>query len=114
VGVDAARRREVVRLVRLTADHEVADGDADGAVLADADLAVLAADPERYAAYASGVRAEYAHVGDAEFAAGRSAVLRRLLERPSLYGTSSARTRWEARARHNMETELLLLSVERA
>jgi predicted metal-dependent HD superfamily phosphohydrolase len=112
VGLDAALRGEVVRLVRLTATHDVADGDADGAVLADADLAVLAADPERYAAYASGVRREYAHVGDAEFAAGRSAVLRRLLARPSLYRTPYAQAHWEARARANVETELVLLSVE--
>jgi predicted metal-dependent HD superfamily phosphohydrolase len=83
-------------------------------VLCDADLAILAAEPDRYAQYAAGVRREYAHVSDADFAAGRTAVLRRLLARASLYRTPSASTRWEARARHNMETELLLLSVERA
>ncbi|MFB9838486.1 HD domain-containing protein, partial [Actinoallomurus acaciae] len=46
----AATVAEVARLVRLTATHDPAEGDRDGAVLCDADLAVLAAPPDRYAA----------------------------------------------------------------
>ena len=39
--------------------RRVEPGDANGAVLCDADLAVLASPPEAYAAYASAVREEY-------------------------------------------------------
>jgi predicted metal-dependent HD superfamily phosphohydrolase len=97
---------EVTRLVRLTATHDPDDGDRDGAVLCDADLAVLAADAERYGEYAAGVRREYAHVDDAAFAAGRTDVLSRLVARDWLFRTEHARVRWEAAARANVAAEL--------
>lgn len=97
---------EVARLVRLTATHDVTDADDDGAVLCDADLAVLAAAPARYTAYVDGVRQEYGHLDDATFARGRAAVLRRLLDRPALFRTALGREQWEAAARENVSTEL--------
>lgn len=111
LGAPAGLTTEVVRLVRLTTAHDPAPDDHAGALLCDADLAVLAADGPRYAAYAADVRAEYAHVDDAAFRLGRSAVLRALLERPSLYATATGRGRWEARARANVEQELSRLAV---
>jgi predicted metal-dependent HD superfamily phosphohydrolase len=103
--------REVVRLVRVTVDHRPGEDDHAGQVLCDADLAVLAADGERYAAYTAGVRVEYAHVPDADFAAGRAAVLRALLDKPTLFHTPEARRRWEQRARTNLERELETLEA---
>jgi predicted metal-dependent HD superfamily phosphohydrolase len=100
---------EVPRLVRLTATHAPAADDADGGVLCDADLAVLAGGPEEYAGYAAAVREEYGAVADAAFAAGRARVLRALLDRPRLFHTPAGRERWEAAARRNVETELTLL-----
>ncbi len=81
------RIAEVERLVRLTARHDPEPGDANGAVLCDADLAVLAGPPDAYAAYASAVREEYRHLSDEEFTAGRIAVLESLLALPVLYRT---------------------------
>lgn len=101
---------EVARLVRLTADHRPADDDPAGAALSDADLAILAAPRERYDAYAAGVRADFAHVGDDDFRAGRAVVLRDLLERPHLFSTPQARSLWEDAARANVERELADLS----
>jgi predicted metal-dependent HD superfamily phosphohydrolase len=106
LDVGPARVADVARLVRLTATHDVAPGDADGAVLCDADLAVLAADELRYASYVEGVRREYAHVDDAAFATGRALVLARLLDRPALFRTEHGRDVWEARARVNAGAEL--------
>ena len=106
---DTPLGREVARLVRLTATHRPADDDQAGQVLCDADLGILAADPERYASYTRGVRREYAHVPDADFAAGRAAVLRDLLAKPTLFHTDLARARWEAPARANVEAELARL-----
>lgn len=110
-GVPAARVAEVARLVRLTVTHDPADDDLNGAVLCDADLAVLAGTPEQYAHYAAEIRQEYAFVPDDAFRDGRSAVLRQLLGLPRLFRTAHARTRWEAQARHNLTTELALLSA---
>lgn len=108
-GVDEHRVAEVARLVRLTTRHNPVGDDPDGAVLCDADLAVLAADPERYGEYAADVRAEYAHIDDATFRAGRSAVLEALLGHARLFHTAEGHGRWEDRARHNVRAELLLL-----
>lgn len=104
-GVPAARVAEVARLVRVTAAHDtLAEGDRNGAVLCDADLAVLGGDG--YAEYAAKVRQEYAHVPGELFREGRAQVLRRLLAVPSLYRTAPARELWEARAREAMTAEL--------
>jgi predicted metal-dependent HD superfamily phosphohydrolase len=100
---------EVARLVRLTREHRPGDHDRPGQVLCDADLAILAAGRERYASYVAGVRTEYAHVPDAEFAAGRAAVLEGLLAKPTLFHTPAARERWEQPARENVARELSAL-----
>jgi predicted metal-dependent HD superfamily phosphohydrolase len=100
---------EVVRLVLLTAGHDPAPDDANGAVLCDADLAVLAAPPGAYAAYASAVREEYGHLSDAEFTAGRTAVLEHLLALPALYRLPAVAAEWTPRARANLAAELSLL-----
>jgi predicted metal-dependent HD superfamily phosphohydrolase len=107
--VPSERVEEVVRLVLLTAGHDPAPEDANGAVLCDADLAVLAGPPEAYAAYASAVREEYGHLSDAEFTAGRTAVLEHLLALPALYRLPAVAGEWTPRARANLAAELSLL-----
>ncbi|MEV0092376.1 hypothetical protein [Streptomyces sp. NPDC050738] len=107
--VPPARTAEVTRLVRLTTTHDPAPGDTNGEVLCDADLAILAAAPEEYAAYAASVREEYAFVPDEAFREGRSAVLAQLLALPALFRTPHGITHWQERARANLTTELDLL-----
>ncbi|MDG4822527.1 metal-dependent phosphohydrolase [Asanoa sp. WMMD1127] len=106
LGVPTAAIDTVRRLVLLTAGHAVPAGDADGALLCDADLAVLAGQPAAYDAYAAAVRQEYEFVPDAEFRAGRAAILRRLLELPSLYRIPELAERWNEPARANLIREL--------
>ena len=105
-ALPAAYADEVARLVRMTAHHRPADDDPAGCALSDADLAILAAPRERYATYAAGVRADFAHVSDADFRAGRAAVLRDLAAKPHLFHTPQARELWEAAARANLEREI--------
>ncbi|MGO4255709.1 HD domain-containing protein [Marmoricola sp. RAF53] len=105
-GVDVT---EVARLVRLTTTHDPAPDDTVGAALCDADLAILAADPARYREYAAGVRRDYAAVPDADFRAGRLAVLEELRSRPALFRTEHARRTWEPRARENLAAEIAAL-----
>jgi predicted metal-dependent HD superfamily phosphohydrolase len=103
------RIKEVERLVLLTAGHDPEPGDANGAVLCDADLAVLAGPPDAYAAYASAVREEYGHLTDEAFTAGRIAVLEQLLALPALYRLPAVADEWTPRARANLGAELALL-----
>ena len=104
--------REASRLVLLTAGHEPDSGDLNGAALSDADLAILAAPPMRYLDYASGVRAEYAHVDDVAFASGRAAVLRDLVSRQPLFVTAYGQREFERAARSNIGRELSMLTTE--
>ncbi|MFG1708909.1 metal-dependent phosphohydrolase [Nonomuraea sp. M3C6] len=109
-GVPSGRIAEVARLVRLTAAHDtLAPGDRNGAVLCDADLAVLGR--SGYDDYAARIRQEYAHVPDDLFRQGRAEVLRRLLAVPRLYRTRRARELWEGPARANMTAELAPFSA---
>ena len=109
MGASLSATGEVCRLICLTADHDPCPGDRNGALLSDADLAVLASDEDGYLAYATAVRAEYAHVDDDAWRVGRRAVLRSLLDRPRIYRTITGRERWEARARINISSELASL-----
>ena len=101
---------EVARLVRMTEHHQAFPDDLNAAALSDADLAILAADPARYDAYARDVRIEYAQVAEADFRAGRAAILSDLLAGPSLFRTAQGQAMWEASARANVRAEIERLS----
>ncbi|WP_040159046.1 DUF4031 domain-containing protein [Nigerium massiliense] len=101
--------REVARLVRLTAGHEPDAGDERGALLCDADLAILGSPGGRYSIYARDVRLDFESVPDREFARGRRQVLAGLLGRERLFRTDLGRELWEERARHNVTAELAFL-----
>ena len=102
----AADRVEHIVLATITHSSE----DPVAQAFLDADLAILAASPDEYDRYAKAVREEYSMYDDEAWRAGRGNVLRRLLARDPIYRTEAARTRWEQRARANLERELTLVS----
>ncbi len=110
LGLPAGLVAEVARLVRLTVQHDPGPADRNGQVLSDADLAVLALAPEDYRSNTAKVRAEYGHVSDDDFRAGRARVIEALLAAPALYRTADARRLWEDAARRNLSSELRTLS----
>jgi predicted metal-dependent HD superfamily phosphohydrolase len=105
-GLPADEVDEVARLVRMTADHRPDPGDEPAALLSDADLSVLGGEPAAYARYLAAVRQDFAHIGDADFAAGRAAVVRQLLELDPLVHTVRGRDLWQDTARRNLQGEL--------
>jgi predicted metal-dependent HD superfamily phosphohydrolase len=109
LNVEPARLAEIVRLIWLTTNHNVESGDRNGALLCDADLAILASTPAAYAAYAGAVREEYRHVHDDAFRAGRIAVLTGLLDLEQLYHLPALHEAWEERARDNIAVEIRAL-----
>jgi predicted metal-dependent HD superfamily phosphohydrolase len=109
-GLPGGLATEVTRLVRLTLEHRPTEDDLAGQALSDADLAILAAGPRRYAEYVAGVREEYRHLDDGTFRDGRAEILRALLAEPRLFHTAYAAREWEAAARANVERELAGLS----
>jgi predicted metal-dependent HD superfamily phosphohydrolase len=100
--------QRVQALVLATRGHEDG-GDPDAALLLDIDLAILGAAPARFAEYERQVRAEYAHVPDAQFRAGRAAILAGFQARPHLYRTAPFRDALEQRARANIARSLAAL-----
>ena len=108
LGQSAGRVDAVERLVMVTASHRPAEGAADEAVLCDADLAVLGADPQTYTAYVNGIRTEYDFLATDEWRVGRAAVLRAFLDRDTIYSTPPMQA-LEATARANLTAELASL-----
>jgi predicted metal-dependent HD superfamily phosphohydrolase len=103
-------RAAVVALILATKYHRL-DTDRVTRALLEADLGVLWTPSERlYAFYADGIRAEYAHVPDAAYRAGRSAVMTRLRDAvtPMLDDGRAARMR------ANIDRELRGLAAEPA
>jgi predicted metal-dependent HD superfamily phosphohydrolase len=97
---------EVARLIWLTKEHRARAGDRNGGLLCDADLAILASPPERYAAYAHAVREEYAFVPEEAYRIGRANVLQHLLDLPALFHVVPDRHAWTARAHTNLGAEI--------
>ena len=101
---------EVGRLIRLTRTHDVKADDRLGAILISIDLSILGAESARYDAYAAAIRQEFIHVSDADYRAGRAAVLRRFAVRPVIYPDESFAAKYDHRARGNLARELACLS----
>lgn len=105
-GVATAVVDAVCSLVEASAAHDVTERRGPHAAFHDADLWILSAPPDRFDGYCADVRREYAAVPDADYATGRSAILRPFVERESVYRTDRARSRWEPAARRNLRREL--------
>ncbi|MET3920823.1 DUF4031 domain-containing protein [Arthrobacter sp. UYEF20] len=105
-GLPDGEAEEVARLVRMTAGHRPDPGDDAAALLSDADLSVLGGEPAAYARYLAAIRQDFAHIGDDDFAAGRAAVVRQLLQLDPLFHTSRARELWLEAAHRNLQGEL--------
>lgn len=112
LGVSDAGAERVGHLVDTLARHKPDPGDFDSAVLNDADLAMLADEPQRYKEYVKAVRAEYSHIPLGDYLEARIKVLSKLLQRPTLYA-SPLGTAWEEPARQNVDAELQRLLKEK-
>ena len=104
-GVAADSLQRIADLILLTR-HTSATAIGDAAILLDCDLAILGADPKRYARYAADIRQEYEWVPDEEYRRGRSPVLQSFLTREKIYSTTRMFEVGEAAARSNMAAEL--------
>ncbi|GIG27694.1 HD domain-containing protein [Cellulomonas marina] len=104
LGVPEKRAQRVHDLVATLWRHAPDPADVDCSVLCDADLAMLAAEPQRYKTYVQALRAEYAHVPTEDFLRARLRIVHKLLERPRLFA-SPLGAGWEEPARQNLAAE---------
>ncbi|ANP44659.1 hypothetical protein [Candidatus Viadribacter manganicus] len=96
----------VAHVIEMTKDHAAGEADGDEALFLDMDIAILGAPWEVYCAYASGIRAEYPHILDPAFAAGRGAFLAKQLEHVRTFRTDTFESELGETARANMRWEL--------
>lgn len=111
LGLSADDVGRVNALVLATERHHLPGGSGLAAAFHDADLWILSAPEKRFDQYCEQVRAEYSAVPDAEYRAGRTAVLQPFLHRDHLYATRFARRAWGERARLNLGRELARLAA---
>ena len=71
-----------------------------------ADFAILGAPEDEYRQYVTDVRAEYAHVDDAGWKAGRGAFLKRIAAAPRIFRTGIFEGEYAEQARANIAAEL--------
>ncbi|WP_320670918.1 HD domain-containing protein [Patulibacter defluvii] len=109
-GVAPATVAVVVAAILATDPAHDGERDLVARWLGDADLAVLAGPAPDYDRYVARVRAEYAHVPDAQWTSGRAAVLRQLLDRARLFALPG-QEQAERAARGNLRRELAALTA---
>ena len=105
LAAEPALAARVAHVIEMTKNHAEGEAHGDAALFLDMDFAILGAAADVYKRYAADIRAEYPHVPDAAFAAGRGAFLAKQLESPrtfrtNLYeqelgGTALINMRWE-------------------
>ena len=100
-GADAAVVDRVHALIMATRHSEV-PSTPDAELLVDIDLAILGAEPARFAEYERQIRDEYGFVPEAVFREKRADILRAFLERPALFATAAYAARLDGVARANL------------
>ena len=99
VGGESGER--IASLIMATA-HEALPQSSDAKLIVDIDLAILGAEPARFAEYEAQVRQEYDFVPQDVYQRSRAALLHRLLARPTIFNTPFFIARYEAQARANL------------
>lgn len=97
-----ARVRECIMATR----HSNPPGRGDTALVADIDLSILGSGAAEYDAYRHAIRAEFAFADDQQFLDGRSAFVRRMLDKERIYATPHFGRMLESAARGNLCREL--------
>ena len=113
--VEPARLFRITAMIEATATHVLPDlGDEaatrDAAFFLDMDLSILGAPKSAFDSYEAAVRREYAWVDEEAWAAGRTAVLRKFLARPTIFNTEAFRQRYETVARKNIARSIAALA----
>jgi len=72
----------------------------------DIDMSILGSEPSKFQAYDEAIRAEYGFLSDADFEAGRTRFLTKLLSQRHIFHTPILQDRFEGQARDNIQWRL--------
>jgi predicted metal-dependent HD superfamily phosphohydrolase len=91
-----------IRAHVMATRHVALPVDDDSRLVVDIDLAILGADPSRYAEFEHDVRREYRWVPGIVYRSKRATILQSFLDRPRIYHSEPAYERFEGDARTNL------------
>lgn len=111
LGASSELRSHVVQLILATKNHMAGGRDYDEEIFLDADFAILGAPEDAYRQYVRDVRAEYAHVSDADWKTGRSTFLKKISAAPRIFRTGIFEGEYAEQARKNIAWELATLET---
>ena len=111
LGASREQIEATASLIVMTKNHWSGPSAGEGDFFLDADIAILGAPPMAYAAYAAGVRDEYAWAPADAYRAGRASFLNAALSRSRLFRTDVFETTYAGQARANMRGELEALAA---
>lgn len=100
-----ALSERVAQVIKMTKNHAHGEASGDDALFLDMDIAILGTPFEVYRQYAANIRAEYPHVPDAAFAAGRGTFLDGQLANTRIFRTDLYERELGQQARANMRWE---------
>ena len=95
-----------VHALIMATRHQHLPSSPDEKLLVDIDLAILGAEPARFAEYDKQIRAEYQHVPEALYREKRRAVLNAFLQRERIFSTARFQQQYDAQARLNLRNAI--------
>lgn len=111
IGCPVQKIMQCRQLILATKTH-TPSADADTNLFTDADLSILGQSPEIYHQYCAQIRKEYAVYPDLLYKPGRVKVIRHFLQMERIFKTETFFSRFETRAKENLQWELLELGAE--
>ena len=90
----------------MSTSHRAPPADIDEMLAADIDLSILGQNPKIFNEYEKEIRKEYDWVPEEEFKRKRAAILKKFLERETIYHTDVFRDKYEKQARKNLEISI--------
>ncbi|MHB1163345.1 MAG: HD domain-containing protein [Minisyncoccota bacterium] len=100
--------QSIINLITAT-KHTAAPTDTDVQLLVDIDLSILGQSKNKFDEYERQIRKEYEWVPKDVFVAGRSAILKSFINRPTIYSTQFFRHKYETQAQRNIARSLASL-----
>lgn len=104
-GAPIATREKTIMLIMSTKTHSE-NVDKDVQLLSDIDLSILGQPEEAFWDYERKIRIEYDFVPEAGYRIGRTRILKKFFDRPSVYFTDYFKAKYELQAKRNLDKSI--------
>jgi len=104
-GIDSSVINRATVLI-LATKHATPPAAGDAQIIVDIDLSILGRPQAEFDVYEYAIRREFSFVDEASFRTGRSAILKKFLDRSVIYRTEVMQQKYEAAARANLQRSI--------